>query len=178
MSTCKTNEINTGEGWAAGYRSILPVYCKDTVVLTASSGEFEDGSGEKKYSNNADCYWLIEPEEAEVITINFDEFELEHGYDQLRIYDVTQGDPVQIATLWGFDKPEPITMQGNRMLIRFVTDNSVTFEGWKISYTTLEPYISVTFSRYKSVSINIFGFLQNKIVDSKFKKLFLETYLE
>ena len=36
----------------------------------------------------------------------------------------------------------------------------------------------MAFSRYKSVSINIFGFLQNKIVESKFKKIFLETYVE
>lgn len=30
------------------------------------------------------------------------------------------------------------------MLIRFTTDYSQTFEGWKISYTTIEPYVSET----------------------------------
>ena len=34
-----------------------------------------------------------------------------------------------------------------------------------------KPYFSVAFSRYKSVSINIFVFFQNKIVESKFEKI-------
>ena len=34
---------------------------------------------------------------------------------------------------------------------------------------TLQPYISVAFSRYKCVSINIFVFFQNKIVRPKYR---------
>ncbi|MCD4729909.1 MAG: C10 family peptidase, partial [Bacteroidales bacterium] len=137
----KTNEVNSAGGWAAGYKSILPVYCKDTVVMTEVAGVFEDGSGDKKYGNNAECYWLIEPEGAEVITLKFDEFDLEFGYDQLIIYNATEYPPVKIATFWGHELPDPFTMQGNRMLVRFTTDLSQTFDGWKISYTSIEPYI-------------------------------------
>ena len=36
----------------------------------------------------------------------------------------------------------------------------------------------MAFSRYKSVSKNIFVFFQNKIVESKFRCLFSETYVE
>ena len=37
---------------------------------------------------------------------------------------------------------------------------------------TLQPYISVAFSRYKCVSINIFVFFQNKIAESKYRYFF------
>ena len=36
----------------------------------------------------------------------------------------------------------------------------------------------MAFLWYKSVSKNIFGFFQNKIVESKFRCLFSETYVE
>jgi len=138
----KTNDQNNATGWAAGYQSIMPVYCQDTLVLTETSGIIEDGSGDKRYSNFADCYWLVEPEDAEMITLTFEEFSLEYGYDQLRIYDASGNEPVLLVTYWGFQLPEPFTMQGNRMLIHFVSDYSQTFDGFKISYTSLEPYIN------------------------------------
>lgn len=136
-----TNEVNSAEGWAAGYACVLPVYCQDTVTMTDVAGTFEDGSGNKKYANNSDCYWLIEPEGAEVITLKFEEFDLELGYDQLRIYDGSEINPFPLATYWGHSLPDPFTLQGNKMLVRFITDNSQTFDGWKISYTCVEPHI-------------------------------------
>ena len=40
------------------------------------------------------------------------------------------------------------------------------------------PIFSVVFWWYKSVAINIFVFFQNKILKSKYRWLFLETYVE
>jgi hypothetical protein len=137
-----TNDANLAQGWAAGYTSVLPVYCKDTLHLTSETGVFEDGSGNKNYVNNSECYWMIEPVDAEHITIYFEEFDLEFGYDQLRIYNASEFPLVELALLTGHQIPDPITMKGNRMLVRFTTDISHNYDGWKILYTNQEQDIN------------------------------------
>ena len=50
-----------------------------------------------------------------------------------------------------------------------ILPNLQFFQNIKISLIRPEPYFSVAFSRYKNLSLNIFGFFQYKIVESKSK---------
>ncbi len=140
--TFQTDETHCGDGWAAGYGSIFPVYCEDTIVYSDKIGTFSDGSGDKKYTNHSNCYWLIDYEPANAITITFTEFELEWGYDQLRIYDAKTQPPLLLRTYWGDEIPEPRVFESNRLLINFVTDESTVFAGWNLTYNALVPGIS------------------------------------
>lgn len=137
----KTNEQNIADGWEAGYYSILPEYCHDTIFLTESSGVFDDGSGEKNYMNDSECYWLIEPENAIAITLTFIKFDIEHGYDQVKIFDASVMPPVLDTTYWGHEIPQPVTVNGNKMLVRFTTDYSIIFDGWEAEYVAVESFV-------------------------------------
>ncbi len=132
----RTNEETTGAGWTAGYTSLLPVYCNDTTILTGSSGTFEDGSGAKTYNNNTECYWMIAPENAISITLSFTKFDIEYGYDQVKIYNAGEKPPVLLATYWGHEIPPSFTMTGNKMLLSFKSDFSQVFDGWEAVYST------------------------------------------
>jgi len=138
----KTNEINTDEGWVAGYKSYLPEYCQDTTVLTDSTGTFEDGSGNRNYVINSECFWLIEPENVEAITITFTKFDIEYGYDQVNIYDASVMPPVLDTTFWGHNIPPPRTIESGRVLVKFTTDYSVVFDGWEAEYAAVETSLN------------------------------------
>ncbi|OQX78997.1 MAG: hypothetical protein B6D61_04310 [Bacteroidetes bacterium 4484_249] len=138
----KTNEINTSEGWTAGYKSYLPVYCNDTTILTDSTGVFEDGSSDKNYTNNSECYWLIEPDNVEAITITFTKFDIEYGYDQVNIYDASVMPPVLDTTFWGHDIPASRTIKSGRVLVKFTSDYALVFDGWEAQYSVAETSVN------------------------------------
>jgi len=136
-----SDELMNADGWAAGYTSNLPVYCNDTIPYTEKTGIISDGSGDKNYVSNTNCYWQIETENTELMTFEFLEFDIEYGYDQLKFYDASTTPPVLFATFWGHNLPPLITMHTDKVLISFVSDESVEFDGWKIKYSALAPGI-------------------------------------
>ncbi|MCB2218912.1 MAG: C10 family peptidase [Bacteroidetes bacterium] len=186
-----TDDTHAGAGWGAGYASLPPVYCEDTVTYTQKTGFISDGSGDKNYVNNSSCYWLITYDEAEVITLAFSEFELEWGYDQLRIYDAAEYPAVLIQTLWGDEIPEPLTFHTNRLLLNFITDESSVYSGWSLHYTALAPgvdetdditdfsiqpnpvhdwiRIKATLGRSELIRVRIYNALATKLVEKTFE---------
>ena len=73
---------------------------------------------------------------------------------------------------------ESIWFPSNKQLLDVLTKISMHLVIIIDAWILLEPYFSVAFSRYKSVSINICDFFQNKVIESKYKLLFSETYVE
>jgi hypothetical protein len=131
----------TADGWAAGYTSSLPVYCSDTLKYTEKTGILEDGSGDKRYVPNSNCYWLVSTENTEVITFEFLEFDLEYGYDQLRFYDASVSPAALLATYFGHDLPDLLVVPSNKVMLWFFSDASEEHGGWKVKYTALAPGI-------------------------------------
>jgi len=129
----KTNGGNVGPGWAISYYSLNPEYCKDTVWLTEQSGIIEDGSGVKNYVENTECYWVIEVPNAEFIILDFMEVDMEDYYDHVKIYDLN--DPNQhIERVTGHLPYQPITVNSNRVLLKFYTDYRDNYSGWKMAW--------------------------------------------
>jgi len=131
-----SNEQVTSTGFMGSYRCIFPEYCVDTTLLTGSSSIFGDGSGTKYYNNNSDCHWLISPTNAEYITITFNSFDLETGYDWLKIYDPSTNPPQILAFLTGDQVPEPLIFNKSEVLIQFHSDHLIKKQGWEASYMT------------------------------------------
>ncbi|MBE9491673.1 MAG: C10 family peptidase [Bacteroidetes bacterium] len=131
-----TDEANTRPGWQLKYNCVFPEYCNDTTFLTAPEGCFSDGSGLKKYHNNAQCYWWIEPPFADSITLTFTHFELEYGYDRLKVYDPTTQPITLLGDFTSTQIPPPVTSPGGIMLIWFNSDESITKDGWEAYYST------------------------------------------
>jgi len=136
-----SDEQMNADGWALGYTSNLPVYCHDTITYTEKTSIIGDGSGDKNYVPNTNCYWLVETENTELITFEFLEFDIEHGYDQLKFYNSSTTPPVLFATFWGHDLPPMLTMFTDKVLISFKSDETAEYAGWKLKYSALAPGI-------------------------------------
>jgi hypothetical protein len=135
----RTDESHSGPGWAGGYRSKLPDYCYDTLSYTEKTGILTDGSGDKKYTPNTNCFWHIKTENTEFIYFEFLDFELEFGYDQVRFYDASKTPPSLFATYWGQLLPDPFFWYTDEVLVQFTSDESEQFKGWTLEYKAAAP---------------------------------------
>lgn len=129
----RTNESDSASGWEIKYTGIPPVYCSDTTLITAPSGIIEDGSGAKHYNINTFCHWKIHISEAEFVTLEFTEVDMELNYDYILIRDLNKPyvAPVRIT---GNNTPPPFTISSNNVLISFLSDSRDNGFGWELSY--------------------------------------------
>ena len=125
----------TDAGWEASYTSSGTAFCNGGTTLTTQTGTFSDGSGASNYANNAFCYWKITPAGATDITLNFTAFDTEANYDGVIIYDgESVNDPVLLD--WsGTSLPPATTSTGDKMLVVFTSDATVTQGGFDANYS-------------------------------------------
>jgi hypothetical protein len=128
-----TDDDATGQGWRMGWDYILPEYCHDTLNYSASTDTLTDGSGEKHYTENTDCYYLIEVADATYITITFTDFEMEVDYDYLKIFHPSNPNH-PLDKFSGFSLPPSKTYSGNQLLLHFHSDYRDNFRGWQLVY--------------------------------------------
>ncbi|HNX42810.1 MAG TPA: C10 family peptidase [Bacteroidales bacterium] len=134
LVTFSSNASNNLGGWIADYRSTLPVYCSGQTTLTATSGSFSDGSGDKRYNNNSVCKWRIEPPGADFVTLWFTSFSTADTLDKVIITDLVTHE--QLGEFSGSEMPPPVTATSGKMLLIFFTSNTGTGEGWDASYVS------------------------------------------
>lgn len=127
---------NTATGWTANYTStgITPT-CNGGVIFSTPTGSFNDGSGGGNYGNNQTCYWFISPPCANTVTISFSSFNTEQDYDGILIYDDLDATN-QIAVITGSSIPTPVTSNTGIMTVIFVSDYTVTLQGFNANYTS------------------------------------------
>jgi hypothetical protein len=125
---------NTSAGFYLNYKTTQPVWCSGTTQMTAPVATFDDGSGSFNYANSINCKWMINPGISTPLTLNFNYFDTEEGKDILQIVDLSSGQI--IASLSGYyeDPPEPVTVQGGKMMLVFTTNNSIQGQGWEAWY--------------------------------------------
>lgn len=132
-------EFDESDNTSCSWQNIiieLPDFCSERTVLTTANGMISDGSGVAEYQNNTDCEWLIRPEDADCITLSFDQFDVESFYDYVEVYDGGNRNAPLLGAFTGFDPPPSLTATSGRMLVVFVSDFSVTYDGWSASYTS------------------------------------------
>jgi len=117
-----------------------PLYCSGHRVLTEFVGSIEDGSGIQQYQNNAYCSWLIAPELfVNNITLSFDEFDTEAGFDFVRVYNGEDSTATLLGEFSGSNLPQNVTSSANRMFVTFTTNDSITGKGFKATYSGALP---------------------------------------
>jgi len=112
--------------------------CSGHKTLTAASGEVSDGAA-GDYVNGHACSWLISPAGSAPLMLSFSSFDLEQGYDHLKVYDGDSMNSPLLASLHGTALPNAIKAASGKMFLTFETDVSVTAEGFLASYTTTAP---------------------------------------
>ncbi len=136
-----TDASNTAPGWTANYTStVVPTNCSGTTtMLSAATGTFSDASGSGNYSNNTNCSWLISPPGAFEITLNFSSFHTEPINDIVNVYDGNDNQAPLLGSFSGTTIPPTLTSSGGAMFIEFISNGTITDEGWVASYTSLIP---------------------------------------
>jgi hypothetical protein len=108
-----------------------PVNCQGNVTYHEMFGTLEDGSGPLyPYANSGNCSWLVAPvDSVNSITLNLLDFNLSSG-DTLKIFDGDSTNAPLLAVFTGDTIADPISSTGKFMLVNFVSDDTLTEEGF------------------------------------------------
>ncbi len=116
-----------------------------TLTHTNCSGFLYDSGGNQNYHNNTDGVFIISPSGAMSVTLTFQSFSFEAGYDYLYIYDGAGITAPLIGQYSGSTLPNSgtITSTGSSITLRQSTDQYLTESGfllgWNCNYPTTAP---------------------------------------
>jgi hypothetical protein len=132
------DNVQHKNGWFVTYEAKAPVFCHGMDVVTTTSGTLEDGSGPKNYQDKVICQWLINPANAQSVTLSFDEFHLENAGDVVEVYafDPQINNGTLLGQFSGAVIPPDVTSYTGSMFIIFQTNASNTAQGWKAHYSS------------------------------------------
>uniref|UniRef100_A0A3Q3JP38 Procollagen C-endopeptidase enhancer a n=1 Tax=Monopterus albus TaxID=43700 RepID=A0A3Q3JP38_MONAL len=133
-------------GFVAYFSGVKP-YVNDQQFcggkITKAQGEIKTPNWpDKKYPPGTSCSWLITVEPDMVIHVRFDKFVLEADtycrFDYVAFFNGGEKDDSRlIGRYCGDQAPEPIITSGNTLLVQFVSDLSVTSDGFLAHYTSI-----------------------------------------
>ncbi|XP_004840253.1 procollagen C-endopeptidase enhancer 1 [Heterocephalus glaber] len=97
---------------------------------------------ESDYPPGINCNWHIIAPLDQVILLTFGKFDLEPDtycrYDSVSVFNgAISDDSKRLGKFCGDTAPGPISSEGNELLVQFVSDLSVTADGFSASYKTL-----------------------------------------
>lgn len=135
------NQTHTDPGinwnWEKYYRLINNN--PSITQLTANSGSFFDTGGSGgNYQDDEREIWVIEPANAQSVSLNFSSFNVESGYDNLFIYDGNSIDAPLLGVYTGSNSPGNITSSGGALTVEFRSDCATVAAGWNASYTSVQ----------------------------------------
>ncbi|KAF3706618.1 Procollagen C-endopeptidase enhancer 1 Procollagen COOH-terminal proteinase enhancer 1 [Channa argus] len=143
-----SDDENQSRGFVAFFSGTKP-YLDDEQFcggkMTKSQGEIKTPNWpEKKYPAGTSCSWLITVEPDMVIQVTFDKFILEADtycrFDYVAFFNGGEKDDSRlIGKYCGDQAPQPIITIGNVLLVQFVSDLSVTSDGFLAHYTSVRP---------------------------------------
>jgi hypothetical protein len=94
------------------------------------------------YPSNANCEWMISPNDAFLITLNFTTFITQAENDVVRVYQcydkACQSDQVQLAELSGtYSVPQAVVSVTGFMKVVFTSDSAVSADGFIASWVSV-----------------------------------------
>ena len=132
LVTFVTDDQTTGAGWYIGYSSNSPVWCHGTTIIDEPEGVISDGSGDFYYQNDVLCMWMIKPDDAVGIYLEFNQFNTQEEVDFLEVYDIDAGE--LLGRFSGNEIPESVLCPSGKMMLLFNTDGTITSDGWEVEY--------------------------------------------
>jgi len=129
-----TDGADSASGWKISWKYYPPDYCPDTSVYQAAEGIISDGSGDKNYSENTDCYYVIKIANTDFIRIDFSEFDLEQDYDYVKIID-PEYPSFYLYKFSGHSLPAGVSIPLQEVLLQFHTDDRDNYQGWKLMFS-------------------------------------------
>ena len=115
--------------------------CEGLKEINFYEGSLEDGSGPlSDYAPESNCSWLItQHDSVNGYTITINRFDIDET-DNLIIYAGDNEDAPIVASIFGDDTPdENYTVNSTSMLVKFISDETASGDGWLISYAPIKP---------------------------------------
>jgi len=100
--------------------------CSDTIYDTG--GPYGD------HYNNEEYQFTITPSNGSSVSLTFQSFVLESGYDSLWIYDGPDINSPLIGGYSGITNPGTIISSGNSLTLKFYSDGATIKSGWKAAW--------------------------------------------
>jgi hypothetical protein len=133
-----------GEGFLANFDCVRsgstppppPDPCTTGIRIVDPSVDTGDISKSGGYTSNHDCRWVVEcsdPEKRPLVT--FASFDLEEGFDFVRIFEGSEPTETPIAELHGQDIPSPVESTNSVLLLQLESDDSVNGDGFHAAVT-------------------------------------------
>lgn len=117
-----------------------PRYCEDKTI-TSTNGTLEDGSGNLDYQNNTYCTYVITGQLQYAVDITLKKLSSQENHDYLRFWNGHPSQDSLLAELSGSVSNFSHQFSTDSLYITFETDDSVTSEGWHLSYHSLREGI-------------------------------------
>lgn len=117
-----------------GIMAAASIACTDTSSDLAYGSLRDSGDTAGEYSDDEDCDFVIN--HTGPLVIRFNSFLTEEGYDYLTFYQDTKMPANEIDTFDGATVPGDIIVANGPVVVNFMSDGSVTDEGFDISWGT------------------------------------------
>jgi len=113
--------------------------CLPRQFMNAKNGILDDGSGSgKNYASNADCGWVLNPEDSNsVVQLIFRNFNVATG-DTLFVYSGTNAGGELIGKFSGSSLPDTLLSNSAQMFLNFKSDASSQTAGWEVAYKSVQ----------------------------------------
>ncbi|KAK2147338.1 hypothetical protein LSH36_558g01028 [Paralvinella palmiformis] len=109
-------------------------------TLTSPSGSLSTPSHPSVYPNGVNCTWYISVQEGYSVSLVFQSFNIEShrncAYDSVSVYNNFSSNSL-IGRLCGSTNPGTVMSSSNQMMIIFVSDSSISMEGFAASYSSV-----------------------------------------
>ncbi|MEA3495403.1 MAG: C25 family cysteine peptidase, partial [Bacteroidota bacterium] len=120
--------------------------CSVIATTLASGILYDPGGAVNNYNNNQNCGLLINPNCADSISLSFNSFNLETGYDYLKVYDGQNSSGTLLLNASGTIIPSTVVATSGSMYINFISDIYVTRPGFEANWQTVLSIIQADFS--------------------------------
>ena len=100
-----------------------------------------------------DCQYRITVGPNDVIKIVFEDFETEYNFDYIELFDGNSTNSTYLGRYSGSLNLNSMHTSSNQLFIKFITDRSNTFRGFKINYSRAKDEGKKNFPHLNQISL-------------------------
>ena len=132
------------------------------ACTTSTTRTFNNATGTfgcSSIGNNLSSSWTINGAANEILTLTFDTFNTETGYDWVTVYDGSSTSGTQLGHFSGSTLPAPITATGSHLYITLVTDYSIASNGFTAHWSGVVNELDPCYNTSSRVLVQREGYL-------------------
>ena len=120
-------------GFTASYEAV----CGGNIELDGV-GHLESPNYPEEYQSSKECIWRLSVPQDYQVALKFQSFEIENHdncvYDYVEVRDGHNPDSPLIGVFCGYKGPGDLRSTGNKLLVKFVSDESVQKAGFSATF--------------------------------------------